>query len=72
MTQNLERTDRRGRRDSDSPPAPARKPVGHHRFALLIRVALSVATIVILMLWILGAFRHGVIQAEVRPISRRT
>lgn len=34
----------------------------------LLRVALSVATIIVLMLWILGAFRHGVIQAGRQPV----
>ena len=44
--------------------APRRK-----RLSMLVRVGLSVATIVILMLWILGTFRHGVIQASKQPVS---
>jgi HlyD family secretion protein len=43
------------------------KPPRNKRLATLLRVALSVATIVVLMLWILGAFRHGVIQAAKVP-----
>jgi len=38
------------------------------RLSLLLRVGLSVATIVILMLWILGTFRRGVIQASKQPV----
>ncbi len=68
MAQNSEQSDHFAHGDGGQPPAPDQEPTRRHRLALLIRVALSVATIVILMLWILGAFRHGVIQAEVRPI----
>jgi RND family efflux transporter MFP subunit len=48
------------------------KPPRNKRLATLLRVALSVATIVVLMLWILGAFRHGVIQAAKVPAGLAT
>jgi RND family efflux transporter MFP subunit len=38
------------------------------RFSMLLRAGLSVATIVILLLWILGTFRHGVIQPAKQPV----
>jgi RND family efflux transporter MFP subunit len=38
------------------------------RLSTLLRVGLSVATIVILMLWILGTFRRDVIQAGKQPV----
>ncbi len=53
---------------SQAPPAQAAKPPRRKRLSTLLRVALSVATIVILMLWILGTFRHGVIQADKEPV----
>ena len=48
----------------------AAKTPGRKRLSTLLRVALSVATIVILMLWILGTFRRGVIQASKEPVPR--
>jgi RND family efflux transporter MFP subunit len=42
------------------------------KLATLLRVALSVATIVILMLSLLGAFRHGVIQGASQPVPEET
>jgi RND family efflux transporter MFP subunit len=53
---------------SQAPPAQAAKPPRRKRFSTLLRVALSVATIVVLMLWILGTFRRGVIQAAKEPV----
>jgi RND family efflux transporter MFP subunit len=51
------------------PPAEtAAKPSGRKRLSTLLRVLLSVAAIVVLMLWILGAFRRGVIQAAKEPV----
>jgi HlyD family secretion protein len=44
------------------------KTQGHKRLSTLLRVALSIATIVVLMLWILGTFRHGVIEAAKVPV----
>jgi RND family efflux transporter MFP subunit len=41
---------------------------GRKRLSTLLRVVFSVATIVILMLWILGTFRRGVIQAAKEPV----
>lgn len=51
------------------PPAetPA-KPPRRKRLSTLLRVVLSIATIIVLMLWILGTFRHGVIQASKAPV----
>lgn len=54
--------------NSQTPPAQTAKPPRRKRFSTLLRVALSVATIVVLMLWILGTFRHGVIQAAKEPV----
>jgi RND family efflux transporter MFP subunit len=48
--------------------AAATEPPRRRRLPTLLRVGLSVATIVILMLWILGTFRHGVIQASKVPV----
>ena len=48
--------------------AQAAKSPGRKMLSTLLRVGLSVATIVILMLWILGTFRHGVIQAGKQPV----
>jgi len=42
------------------------------RLATLLRVGLSLGTIAILMLWILGAFRHGVIQGASQPVPEET
>ena len=53
---------------SQTPPAQTAKPPRRKRLSTLLRVALSVATIVVLMLWILGTFRHGVIQAGKEPV----
>ena len=44
------------------------KPHRRGRLSTLLRVGLSIATIVILMLWILGTFRRGVIQAGKQPV----
>ncbi len=46
-------------------------PLTRRGFATLLRVGLSVATIVILMLWILGTFRHGVIQGASVPVREK-
>ena len=48
--------------------AGAEKAPWRQRLSTLLRVGLSVATIVILMLWILGTFRRGVIQAAKEPV----
>lgn len=53
---------------SQTPPAQTAKPPRRKRLSTLLRVALSVATILVLMLWILGTFRHGVIQAAKEPV----
>lgn len=53
---------------SQTPPAQTAKPPRSKRLSTLLRVALSVATIVVLMLWILGTFRRGVIQAAKEPV----
>jgi len=66
MAQNPESPAFSAQGGQENPPSergPARR-----RFALLIRATLSVATIVILLLWVLGAFRHNVIQAEMKPL----
>ncbi len=47
----------------EKPGAP-----GKSRLEAGLRVGLSVATIVVLMLWILGVFRRGVIQAAKEPV----
>ncbi len=44
------------------------KTPGRKRLSTRLRVALSVAAIVVLMLWILGTFRRGVIQASKEPV----
>lgn len=49
-------------------PDPDRTPRFRHHLAVLARVTISVVTIVILMLWILGAFREDVIQAVELPV----
>lgn len=52
---------------ADSAPAPRpRKP------ARMLGVVLPVATILILMLWILGSFHSGVIQGGKRPIPQES
>ncbi len=50
----------------------AAKTPGRKRLATLLRVGFSLATIVILMLWILGTFRRGVIQAGKQPAPVET
>jgi RND family efflux transporter MFP subunit len=42
------------------------------RRSALLRVALSVATIVVLILWILGAFRRDVIPAGTQPVAEES
>src|SRR5581483_10967017 len=64
---------RRNQMPSDDSNDKATAPEGvetprRTRLSLLLRVGLSVATIVILMLWILGTFRRGVIQASKQPV----
>jgi hypothetical protein len=56
--------------DANDHPADvkAAKTPGRKRLSTLLRVGLSVATIVILMLWILGTFRRGVIPASKQPV----
>jgi RND family efflux transporter MFP subunit len=49
------------------PAVEAAKTPRGGKLATLLRVPLSVATIVVLMLWILGTFRHGVIQGTRQP-----
>ncbi len=44
------------------------QPPGRRRLATGLRVGFSVATIVVLMLWILGVFRRGVIQSAKEPV----
>ena len=48
-------------------PADALSTPRRKWLSTLLRVALSAATIVVLMLWILGTFRKGVIQAGKQP-----
>lgn len=50
----------------------ALKTPGRKRLSTLLRVGLSVATIVILMLWILGTFRRGVIPASKQPVAEES
>jgi RND family efflux transporter MFP subunit len=54
--------------NNQEPAVQTAKNPERRRFSMLLRVGLSAATIVILMLWILGAFRHGVIQASKVPV----
>jgi RND family efflux transporter MFP subunit len=42
------------------------------RFCVWLRVGLPIVTIVILMLWILGTFRRGVIQGAKQPVSQES
>jgi RND family efflux transporter MFP subunit len=56
---------------TEETPSVAKLP-RRRRLAALLRVGLSVTTIVILMLWILGAFRHDVIQEASRPAPEQT
>ncbi len=51
-----------------TPAVEVSKTARRKRLSTLFRVGLSVATIVILMLWILGTFRRGVIQAAKEPV----
>lgn len=51
----------------DSIVQTEKKP-GRRRLSILLRVSFSAATIVVLMLWILGTFRRGVIQADKVPV----
>ncbi len=44
------------------------QPPGRRRLATVLRVGFSVGTIVVLMLWILGVFRRGVIQPAKEPV----
>jgi len=48
--------------------AEAAESPGRKRLSTLLRVGLSAATIVLLMLWILGTFRRGVIPAGKQPV----
>jgi hypothetical protein len=50
--------------NEQEPAAETPKTPGRGRLSTLLRVGLSVATIVIRMLWILGTFRRGVIPAS--------
>jgi len=51
----------------ETTPAPGRK-----RLSTLLRIGLSLLTIVILMLWILGTFRKGVIPASKQPVAEES
>lgn len=54
----------------DRPPeVEAAPPPRRRKLSTWLRVGLSVATIVILMLWILGTFRRGVIPAGAQPVA---
>lgn len=55
-----------------TPAVQAVRTPGRKRLSTLLRVGLSVATIVILMLWILGAFRRGVIPASKQPVAEES
>jgi len=68
MDENSERKDPLLPEEAGSLPAPEGRPRWPYGIVGLVRVSLSVLTIVILMLWVLGAFRHDVIQAVERPI----
>ncbi len=52
--------------------AETAKTARRKRLSTLLRVGLSVATIVILMLWILGTFRRGVIPASKLPVAEES
>jgi hypothetical protein len=59
--------------DHVPPPAAGEPPLRRRgRFATLLRVGLSVVVIVVLMLWIFGAFRGGVIQAGKKPVPEES
>ncbi len=58
--------------DPTHPPAAEAPPPGRRGLATPLRIGLSVATIVVLMLWILGAFHRGVIQGASRPVPEET
>jgi RND family efflux transporter MFP subunit len=71
MAQNSEPRDRiLSREPADLPAADGMQPTPSQRRGLgtLLRVVLSVATIVILMLWLFGTFRRGVIQGVSSPV----
>ena len=53
--------------NAGTPPAPRR-----HKSSRLLRVGLPIATIVVLMLWILGTFHRGVIQGAKQPVSQES
>ncbi len=50
----------------------AERTPGRARLSTLLRVGVSVVIIVVLMLWILGAFRRGVIQAGKQPVAEES
>lgn len=53
---------------TDSAPLPQRRKPAR----LLVSVVLPVATIVVLMLWVLGTFHRGVIQGTKRPVPQES
>ena len=54
--------------NGQTPTIETAKTPRRGKVSTLLRVGLSVGTIVILMLWILGTFRRGVIQASKEPV----
>ncbi len=59
-------------RSGNAAAPSAAEPARSRPLATLLRVGLSVAGIVILMLWILGDFRRDVIQGASRPAPEQT
>jgi RND family efflux transporter MFP subunit len=58
--------------NDQSPVVEAAHTPGRGRLSTLLRVGVSVVIIVVLMLWILGAFRRGVIQASKQPVAEES
>ena len=58
--------------NDQSPVIEAAHAPGRGRLSTLLRVGVSVVIIVVLMLWILGAFRRGVIQAGKQPVAEES
>ena len=53
-------------------PVATSIPTSHRGLAKVLRVALPAAAILLLMLWIAGTFRHGVIHGAVQPAPEET
>ncbi len=53
-------------------PVATSIPTSHRGLAKVLRVVLPAAAILLLMLWIAGTFRHGVIHGAVQPAPEET